>query len=301
MSATERTPQRYTRYPNAHVTTASEVREDPTGLGPKRAGPARGVTGRGPKFEGPRIRDRYSDVIDSMARKEGSDSHSHVIPENVTQTQCIGYAQRYIVEGEIPHYRFDRYQETLKTCLQNVPFDPSIPTAMHLDLGAGPGLFTWAFWDLIDDEMAEDSVPSLDLFGYDHASQMAKLARRIWDRFELQALYRCFDSEEEVYANVWPQGPRTNVLITLGHSLIQVHENNGLAVFAGLCEAVASLDRNTRLVAVDAHSGDRVNQFDPAWREFLSMMADSRVTVIHEADSMRVSAVELVSGPWRRQ
>ena len=189
----------------------------------------------------------------------------------------------------------------LKTCVQNVPFDWSMPTAMHLDLGAGPGLFTWALWDLIHDEIAEDRRLSLDLFGYDHAPQMATLAKRIWDRFDLLTPYRCFNSEEEVYANIWPQGPRTNVLITVGHSLIQVYEHDGLAVFAGLCEAVASLDRNTRLVAVDAHSGDRVHQFDSAWRKLLSLMGDSRTTVIHEAESMRVLTVELVSGPWRRQ
>ncbi|MDE0062893.1 MAG: class I SAM-dependent methyltransferase [Gammaproteobacteria bacterium] len=236
-----------------------------------------------------------------MARKEGSDSHSHVIPQNVTRTQCIGYTQRFIVGRETPHYRYDRYQNALKTCVQNVPFDQDMSTAMHLDLGAGPGLFSWALWDLMHDETTTDRRPSLDLFGYDYAPQMATLARRIWDRFELPAPYRCFDSEEEVYANVWPQGPPTNVLITLGHSLIQVHENDGLAVFAELCEAVAGLDRHTRLVAIDAHSGDRVRQFDSAWRQFLSMMAGSRVTVIHEAESIRVSTVELVSGPWRRQ
>ena len=155
MPATERTLRRYTQYPNARVTADSEVRQDTAGFGPKRAGPARGVPGRETKYKGPRIRDRYRDVILSMARTEGSDSHSHVIPENVTQTQCIGYARRYIIEGDTPHYRYDRYQKTLKTCVRNVPFDQSIPTAMHLDLGAGPGLFTWAFWDLMHDEMTE--------------------------------------------------------------------------------------------------------------------------------------------------
>ena len=300
MPAIERTPQRYTRYPSARVTTASEVRQDRSGFGPKRAGPTGGATARGTSFEDPRIRDRYRDIILSFAGKEGSDKQDHVISENVTQTQCIGYAQRYIVGGET-HYRYDRYRERLKTCVQNVPFDQSVPTVMHLDLGAGPGLFTWAFWDLMHDEMGEDRWPSLDLFGYDHAPQMAALARRIWDRLELQTPYRCFDSEEEAYANVWPQGPRTNILITLGHSLIQVHEHGGLAVFAGLCEAIAGLDRNARLVAVDAHSGDRVNQFDTAWRKLVSMMANSRVTVIHEAESLRVATVKLVSGPWRRR
>ena len=190
----------------------------------------------------------------------------------------------------------------LETCVQNVPFDKSVPTVLHVDLGAGPGLFTWAFWDLMQDEMVGDNSPSLDLFGYDHAPQMAALARHIWNRFEVQTPYRCFDNEEEVYANVWPQGPKTNVLITLGHSLIQAHEHgSGLTVFAELCEAVAGLDRNTRLVAVDAHSGNRAQQFVAAWRKLLSMMADSRVSVIHEADSMRVVTVGIVSGPWRRQ
>ena len=142
---------------------------------------------------------------------------------------------------------------------------------------------------------------SLDLFGYDHAPEMARLARRIWDRFGLQATYRCFDNEEEVYANVWPQGPSTNVLITLGHSLIQVHRHGGLAVFAELCEAVAGLDRSARLVAVDAQSGDRKQEFDSAWGELVSRMADSRVTVRHEARSSRVATVEPITEPWRRQ
>lgn len=170
-------------------------------------------------------------------------------------------------------------------------------------MGAGPGLFTWVVWDCVRSETTEGRARSFDLFGYDHAPEMSRLARRLWDAFALPATYRCFSSEEEVYANVWPQGPPTNVLITLGHSLIQVHKSGegGLAIFAELCEAVAGLDRTARLVAVDARGGDRPREFDSAWEEFVSLMTDSRVEVKHTAPSERVATVEVMSGPWRRR
>ena len=300
----QRTRKRYASNASVRVTTVPELRQDRAGLGPKRADATRGGTGRGTEFGGPAIKDRYKVVIDSVAREEGSDDAGHVIPANVTLAQCIGYSQRFLVgnEQDRPHYRYDRYLETLKTGMQDVPFDQSVRTAMHLDLGAGPGLFTWVFWDCVHSEMTEGRGLSLDLFGYDHAPEMTRLARRVWDAFGLPATYWCFASEEDIYANVWPQGPPTNVLITLGHSLIQVHKSRdgGLAVFAELCEAVAGLDRSVRLVAVDAHSGDRPKEFDSAWDEFVSMMTDSRVEVRHQAPSERVATLEVVSGPWRR-
>lgn len=242
-------------------------------------------------------------VIENLAKEEGSDDPGYVIPPDVTLGQCIGYAQRFVVGSprDRPHYRYDRYLETLDRCMQDVPFDQSVRTAMHLDLGAGPGLFTWVFWDFMHSVTSERKGLSLDLFGYDHATEMSTLAKRVWDGFGLQAAYRCLDSEDAVYASVWPQGPPTNVLITLGHSLMQVHRHGGLAIFAELCEAVAGLDRSARLVAVDAHSRERPLEFDTAWEEFRSMMKDSRVRVRHKGPSERVATVELLSGPWRRQ
>ena len=241
-------------------------------------------------------------VIESIASEEGSGDVSHVVPRDATLSQCIGYARDYVVrkQQEQPHYRYEKYLTTLRKCMQILPFDHGTPTAMHLDLGAGPGLFTWVFWDYLQGATSDESGLSLDLFGYDHATEMARLARRVWGAFGLRAAYRCFDSEREVYANVWPQGPPTNVLITLGHSLIQVHQHGGLGVFAKLCEAVAGLDRSARLVAVDARGAGRPGQFDSAWRALESLMSDSRVHVRHHARSERVATVELVSGPWKR-
>ena len=296
----QRKPKRYTRNVGARATPSLEARQDVSGLGPKRAKRTSGRAGR----RGPEIRGRYGAAIDEIAKKEGTSELGFVVPRGATLAQCIGYARDYVVRigQERPHYRYEKYRTTLRKCMQELPFDQTTPTVTHLDLGAGPGLFTWVFWDHVHSETAEGGGLALELFGYDHAPEMARLARRVWDAFGLPATYRCFADEDEVYTHVWPQGPPTNVLITLGHSLIQVHEarDGGLAVFAELCEAVAGLDRSTRLVAVDAHSGDRPGEFDSAWDEFVGLMTDSRVHVRHEAPSQRVATLEVVSGPWRR-
>lgn len=300
-----RRPKRYARNAGPRVTTTPEVRQDVPGRGPKRADRMHGRAGREGGPEEPSIKSQYWVAVDNIAEEEGTARLGFDVPRDATLAQCIGYTQDYVVRlgQERPHYRYERYLTTLRKCMQELPFQWTMPTAMHLDLGAGPGLFTWVVWDYVRSETTEGRELSLDLFGHDYAPEMSRLARRLWDAFGLPATYGCFASEEEVYANVWPQGPPTNVLITLGHSLIQVHKggDGGLAVFAELCEAVAGLDETARLVAVDAHGGDRPREFDSAWEEFVSLMPDSRVEVKHTAPSERVATVEVMSGPWRRR
>lgn len=296
----QRTPKRYPHNPGTRAKPAPEVRQDRPALGPQRVEPARVGRDKGPG--GQEVKSRYVSVIESIASAEGTTELGYVVPPDATLSECIGYAREYVVrrQQEQPHYRYEKYLTAVRRCMQEFPFDRDTPTAMQLDLGAGPGLFTWVFWDWAQSETMDGKRRSLDLFGYDHAPEMARLARRVWGAFGLPCEYRCLASQEEVYANVWPQGPPTNVLITLGHSLIQVHRHGGLEIFAEMCEAVASLDRRARLVAVDAHGRGMPREFDSAWEEFVSMMRDSRVRVSHRGRSERVATVELLSGPWRR-
>ena len=94
------------------------------------------------------IQDRYVGVIDRMASRYGRESGDHVIPMDSTLSSCIDYAARYLYEGDtVEHYRYMRYMSALEDLLRYCGDHPKTSAVVHVDVGYGPGLFSWVVHD----------------------------------------------------------------------------------------------------------------------------------------------------------
>ncbi len=211
------------------------------------------------------IRNKYEGVVNIVS--EGYELADvpveHAIPPNATIEQCLKYTHAYIMGGENneQHYRFDYYSQAL----QEMRFDlETCETLVHIDLGCGPGLFTW----VVQDHFRANPHMNLELYGYDHSPNMVDLANSIWDRFEEETHYSCHHSIEELCATALAGRPTPcNVLVTFGYVLVQTIGNQtAIGDFVYVVENVATLG-DCRILAVDARSETGRETFREACRD----------------------------------
>ena len=200
------------------------------------------------------IRGKYREIIRSLAIEHRVVSFDYEVPEDATLSQCIGYANQYVVglAGSRPHYRYDRYMRVLESMFQQHPVRRG--TIVHVDIGCGPGLFTW----VVRDHLRDMPNVSVDFYGYDHAQQMVSLARSIWRLLEEGTDYLAYYNIRNLLSSI-PRacGDRCTILVTLGHVLIQTVENDSaIGDFARIIAMCAGM-ANCLVVAVDARSRDR--------------------------------------------
>ena len=204
------------------------------------------------------IRDRYTKIIGELAREHGSEVSGYEISEDATLAQCIGYAQRFIVgrARDEPHYRYDRYMRVLRSALPQQL--SKTRTLIHIDIGCGPGLFTW----VVRDYVRRTSTTDVELYGYDYSKQMVKLANIIWNRLGEEECYSCFHSTTDLKHGMrLPRTGKCRVLVTLGHVLVQtVDEASAIGDFARII-AMCTRMANSLVVAVDAQTGNRPEDF----------------------------------------
>lgn len=106
-------------------------------------------------------------------------------------------------------------------------------TAVHVDIGCGPGLFSWVVHDHFD-----DTELKVQLYGYDHATEMIRLAKLIQDRFESDIDAQYYDDSELLLGDIATAAPRSaDVVVTFGHVLAQLADNHqAMGVFAAMLE-----------------------------------------------------------------
>ncbi|MCY3955312.1 MAG: hypothetical protein OXF47_04890 [Nitrospira sp.] len=245
------------------------------------------------------INSKYVAVIDAIAEEHGSDDCHYAVPKNATLAQCIGYAQRYYVEGDEEHHRYNRCRNLLKTAMSHLlPNTSSRQTLLHMDVGAGPGLYSWVLRDYV---RRNYPAINLKLYGYDRAPKMAKLANMIWERFNENVAYLCYHDENELYAAAMSDSSRPAcVVLTLGYVLIQTDKDDSLKELASLCKKL-SVNSKVWLVAIDAYSGDRPILFEDAWSKFVSILSNLRVSIKHTGSSQKVARIHVMSSPtgWK--
>ena len=245
------------------------------------------------------IRGKYVAVINAIAEEQGGNYCDYVVPKNATLAECIGYAQKYYVEGNEKHHRYDRCRRLLKTAMSHIlPNTGSRQTLLHMDIGAGPGLYSWVLRDY-----ARRNYPTINLklYGYDRAPKMAKLANMIWDRLDENVAYSCFHDKNELYTAAMSGPSRSvNVVLTLGYVLIQTDGDGSLKELASLCKKF-SVNSNACLIAIDAYSGSRPTQFESAWDKLVSSLSNLRISVEETGSSKKVARIYVMSAPrgWK--
>ena len=130
------------------------------------------------------IRRSYVDLIKRIAANERVDlrfgpSSVYVVPAAASRTHCLRYALRHVSGDTTPHYRYNKYRGQLVRALHmNAARMQTHRPLLHLDLGCGPGLFTW----VVHDTLSRSDYPAVRYFGYDHCRNMVALADEIWSR-----------------------------------------------------------------------------------------------------------------------
>lgn len=197
------------------------------------------------------IHSRYIDVIRAINSKHliPGGSARHTIPSDAGLSDCMAYTEKYVI-GDENHYRFTHYTKALNWCMKTRRFDPEEHKPIcHVDIGCGPGLFTWA----VNDYLHANSIFDFVLYGYDHARNMVWLAKKIWDRLQEKASYSCYDSDEELLGAISNTTKPCHFLFTFGYVLVQnVREPDVIEKFANIIAKTARI-ASCQIVAADAH------------------------------------------------
>lgn len=173
------------------------------------------------------IREKYIDVVEKLAEKEptgGRPTRSdYRISADAGRGECLHYTLEYVVRHTTPHYRYDRYRNALRQALRmNASRTGNRGPFRHVDLGCGPGLFTWVVRDVLRGKRSD-----VEFYGYDHSSEMIRLAGEIWNQLGESVSVSWHDNKDELLsAAVAGGGARRPCLVTFGHVLAQTHDQH---------------------------------------------------------------------------
>ncbi len=168
------------------------------------------------------IRDRYVSVIGRMASRFGRESGDHVIPRDATLPRCIDYAARYLYEGDTEeHYRYKRYMRALEDLLRDCGGHRKTSTIVHVDVGCGPGLFSWVLHDYFKHREPKTEI---ELHAYDNTPTMVELADLIWCEFDTGVHLGATSDLNELTSRIMQGGPPADVIVSFGHVLVQTSD-----------------------------------------------------------------------------
>lgn len=149
----------------------------------------------------------------------------------------------------------------------------------HIDIGCGPGLFSWVFLDwLTTNGFGLDRV---DLYGLDHCKEMLSLAEMSRNQLELAIPnypeLHCSHSVDDLVDRIAENHrPNTDYVVTFGHVLVQTRHNPAIQGFARVVLGIVeSMHPGTvcTLVAIDAVN--QPDQLHKGWTQLLDELGQN--------------------------
>ena len=216
-----------------------------------------------------RIRDKHGSVLFS----------SYIIPTDVSLQGAIGYTNKYIVESGEEHYRYDYYRYILNTALNFFGIHRSKYKIFHLDLGCGPGLFSWVVQDYLL-ARCHRSPGDIELVGYDYAKKMIRLANLFRDYLPVEFNFEGYSRIRTIRDKLRSRDlSDCDCIVTFGYVLVQLKDNTeAMHNFAKIIKHLFPANSCT-LVAVDAFSGNRPLEFRYACDELLAAMSSVGINI----------------------
>ena len=205
-----------------------------------------------------RIKDHYETTFNAIAQEYGEEPSTAQISSHDSLSKVIGYTREFVVE-QGQDYRDNYYCDALSGAFQQMGFNPTGREVVHLDVGCGPGVFSWGLHDHMASRNAPDSVV---YYGYDHCANMINLAYRFLYDFPEQYDFRGECDLPQIRKDLMGQNfADYNVVVTFGYALVQVQgDPAALEEFAVLIRCLFP-SRLCIVVAADAHSGQRREVF----------------------------------------
>ena len=206
------------------------------------------------------IRDNYESAFDAIAQHCGQEPSPAQIGPHDSLQKMIGYTRQFVVEQTTRHFRYQYYHDTLSLALTRLRFGPANRRVVHLDIGCGPGVFSWVIYDHMASQVTRD--PSqVDYYGYDHSAAMIQLAHLFLERFPVQYEFHGFSDLVEISRALADEDfSNCDVVVTFGYALVQVRDNAAaLGDFATLIACVFP-SHSCIMVAADAHNNGAIRR-----------------------------------------
>ena len=224
------------------------------------------------------IIDSYISAFNAISARHDEEPSDYEIGPNASLGKVIRYTRNYIVESDERHYRYKYYYEALSKGLKRLRFDPGDRCIVHLDLGCGPGLFSWVVHDFMAQKQLDTSRG--EFFGYDHANNMIVLARLFKHALPRVFNFIGYSKKERISKAMQARDFSDYVaVVTLGHVLIQVSQNsNAIAQFIQIVQCLLPA-HVCFLIAADAFTNGRQLVFVREWERLLTAFANAGVAV----------------------
>ena len=215
------------------------------------------------------------------------------IPTDISFEDAMRYTFRFIApdtSSKKPNYRYDRYTKYLTSTLHRFHhhFNRENKRIMHLDLGCGPGLFSWVVWDYAIKKYGK-KPGDIELIGYDHAENMIRLAHLFRDRFRGRLLEYNFEGYYELdkIQNILESKDLSGYvcIITFGYVLVQTEgDREAMQNFVDIIRLLFPVN-SCILMAVDAFKGlfkgeDPRQKFGNACEELWDSLSKTGINVI---------------------
>jgi len=150
---------------------------------------------------------------------------------------------------------------------------------VNLDLGCGPGLFSWVVWDYFQKSEKNDSC--IRLVGYDYAKNMIRLANLFKEYLPMEFNLDGYSEVNEIKSVLKSADfSGCDVIVTFGHVLVQTKGKHDAV--SDFCNIICSLfpANCCVLVAVDAIS--RPLAFRDAWKNLRTALQENGVNMESE-------------------
>ena len=208
------------------------------------------------------IRNHYREAFKEIVRQhgEGEEDAPYKINADCYLPRAIGYTQKYVIGDK--YRRYERCARVLVQALAQLDFRSADKPIVHLDLGCGPGVFSWVVRDYLV-EQCDKEDNEIMLLGYDHAPNMIKLAGLFCEHLPKELDYNLvgFSGDSDIDIDKLQKVLRPidfisnrDVIVTFGYVLVQTEGNDkAMKNFAKIIESLLSPSGSCILLAVDAH------------------------------------------------
>ena len=226
------------------------------------------------------IREHYIESFNRISSEFGGEPCSHIIPRTVSLKQAIGYTSEFIVKPGEEYFRYDYYKKKFRDAITRLGFIPAENKINHLDLGCGPGLFSWVVQDFMLKNYGKKSG-DLEFIGYDHAQNMIRLAKLFQEYLPVEYKFDGYYEIDDIRNMLKSRNlSDCDCIVTFGHVLIQIKDN--LAALQDFVEIIQSLFpvNSCILVAVDAYAfKDRRQNFRDVCKALLAALTGTGINV----------------------
>ena len=216
------------------------------------------------------IRDHYIQAFDAIREQYGEEPSGYEISAEASLQEVIGYTGRFVIRDKEDYFRYEYYLDCLRESLIYLIFDFTNRQIFHLDIGCGPGVFSWVvhdyfswFFDNCVTGHERNDIAHISTIGYDHAKNMIYLADLFHKYIPAKYDVKGYSDIKRLRAILKSKDlSKFNVFVTLGHVLIQNGNNpQAMCNFAQIIQRLFPC-HSCVLLAVDAYgSYERCGKF----------------------------------------